>query len=114
MSTSARADFADAVAATPSCALDEAGVRAQRERHARLAPSVIGLTRADGAVVIGFAPGFDREALMEMVAVEEQCCPFFSFSFAEEERRLEVTVEDEEMAPALDVIAGALASADWS
>ena len=101
-------DIRDAI---PSCALDDAGLAQQRERQRRLAPGVSRLTREPEAVVVEFTPGFDRAALDEMVAVEERCCPFFSFSFDEDARRLSVTVADREMLPALDAIHGALAAA---
>src|SRR6266540_7425559 len=68
----------------PSCALDEQGIKEQQARHARLAPSVIGLDHQDEAVLFTFAEDFDRTSLNEMVAVEEQCCPFFRFAFDED------------------------------
>jgi hypothetical protein len=43
-----------------------------------------------------------------MAAVEERCCPFFAFAFGEADRRLEVTVKDPGMTPALEVMAEAL------
>ena len=46
-----------------------------------------------------------------MIAVERECCPFFVFDFDERARRLEVSVRDDEHAPALDAIASILASA---
>jgi hypothetical protein len=95
----------------PSCALDDAGMAAQRERHRRLAPGVSELTREPEAVVVEFTAGFDRAALDEMVAVEQRCCPFFRFAFDDHARRLSVTVAEPEMLPALDAIHEALAAA---
>jgi hypothetical protein len=92
----------------PSCALDENGMQEQRARHARLARSVIRQEHLGESVRFTFASDLDRAALAEMVAVEEQCCPFFKFSFAETERQLLVTVSDQEMLPALEAIASAL------
>jgi hypothetical protein len=63
------------------------------------------LAREGEAVLVGFKPGFDREALDELIAVERECCPFFEFGLDEERRRLRVTVRDPEFAPALDAIA---------
>lgn len=110
--TSAHTDpFMEARDAIPSCALDADGVAAQRERQRRLGPGVRALSREPGAVIVEFAAGFDREALAEMVAVEERCCPFFAFAFDEATRRLSVTVKEPEMLPALDAIQAALDAA---
>jgi hypothetical protein len=89
----------------PSCALDEAGIRAQQARHARLAPSVTNFERQGESVLFCFAEDYDRQALEEMVAVEKQCCPFFEFAFDQGTRELRVSVNDEELLPALEAIA---------
>ncbi len=93
----------------PSCALDEQGVREQQRRHARLAPDVTAVERREEAIVFSFAEQFDRAALDEMVAVEQSCCPFFTFAFDEGRRALTVGVKEKEMLAALDAIAAALA-----
>ena len=100
-----------AVAAIPSCALDEAGVRAQRARYARLAPGVARVEREPEAVLIEFHEGFDRAALEKALAVERECCPFFRFELDEVRRRLRTTVGEPEQLPALDAIAAALGAA---
>lgn len=100
--------FARARAKVPSCALDDAGLAAQRERHRRLASSVIAFRRNSSRLSIEFEPSFDRAALDEMVAVERECCPFFSFSFDDKMRRLEVGVTDEAFGGALQAIGHAL------
>jgi hypothetical protein len=97
-----------AIAAIPSCALDDVGVREQRARYAGLAPSVTRLEREAEAVLIEFREGFDRETLEQALAVERACCPFFEFELNDSERRLRVTVREAEQLPALDAIAQAL------
>jgi hypothetical protein len=101
-------DAALARGEVPSCALDEEGVEAQQARHARLAPSVVNLERRDEEVIFSFAEDYDRQALSEMVAVEQQCCPFFVFDIDESARRLTVGVKEKEMLPAIEAIASAL------
>jgi hypothetical protein len=96
----------------PSCALDEQEVKEQQARHARLAPSVTNLERPGETVIFTFSEDYDRLALEEMVAVEEQCCPFFRFAFDEGKRELTVGVKEVEMLPALDAIASHL-GARW-
>jgi hypothetical protein len=111
MSTSPSEGFVEAKAQVPSCALDEDGVKAQQARHERLAPSVTGVSRTANAVIIGFAPGFDRQALDEVIAVERECCPMFAFAFDELQRQVMVTIEDPEQKAALDAIADAFGRA---
>ena len=97
----------DALTTIPTCALDQAGVRAQRERYARLAPMVTSVAREPEAVAIEFGEDFDRHALDQALAVERECCPFFRFELDESGRRLRLTVQEAGQLPALDVIARA-------
>jgi hypothetical protein len=108
---SAPGDLATVRVAVPSCALDDDGLRLQRERQARLAPSVAHVTRDGLTVSIVFAPGFDRGALEEMLAVERRCCPFFEFHLEEAERRLDVGVHDPQHTPALEALSWSLGAA---
>lgn len=94
--------------AVPSCTLDARGLRDQRARHRILAPSVDRADRQPDRLVVEFAPGYDEEALREMIAVERECCPFFAFDFDAARRRLEVAVQEPDKRPALDAIASAL------
>jgi len=103
--------FDEAIARIPSCGLDEAGLREQHDRYARLAPSVTRMEREPEAVSIEFAEGFDRGALERTLAVERACCPFFRFEFDESARRLRATVREPEQLPALDAMEDALRGA---
>jgi hypothetical protein len=100
--------FSRAAAQVPSCALDEQGIERQRERHRRLARSVVHMRRDQDLLVVDFARDFDRPALEELIAVERECCPFFTFSFDQHSRHLEVGVHDHRAASALDAIADGL------
>jgi hypothetical protein len=102
--------FDQAIAAIPSCALDEAGIQAQQARYADLAPCVTTLEREPEAVLVEFREDFDRDLLEEALAVERECCPFFQFHFEDSRPRLRVTVESEQL-PALDAMAHALGTA---
>ena len=61
------------------CALTAEGLATQRERYVRLAPHVASVDRGAAGVVVRFAPGYDRAALDEVLAIERECCPFFRF-----------------------------------
>jgi hypothetical protein len=90
-----------------SCALDEQGLRRQRERYARLAPSVVHVQRPAQKLIVEFASGFDRATLDALIAVERECCPFFAFEFDEGSRRLRVGVREPDAAAALEALADA-------
>jgi hypothetical protein len=94
----------------PSCSLDEEGLRRQRARQARLAPSVSAVERHDHSLSVTFGASLDRPALDELIAVERECCPFFEFDFEEGKRRLTVTVRNDAERPALDAVAAAFGS----
>ena len=100
--------FTRARAAIPSCSLSAAGLERQRERHARLAPDVVGARRRGDDLLIRFAEGYDRAALDQLVAVERECCPFFALRIDDDERSLYVAVGDPAHRPALDALAAAL------
>jgi hypothetical protein len=100
-----------ALAAIPSCALDDAGRREQRNRYMRLAATVTRLERTPEVVVIEFGENLDREALDRALAVERECCPFFVFEFEESSRRLRITVREPEQLPALEAMAATLEAA---
>jgi hypothetical protein len=100
--------FSRAAAQVPGCAIDEQSLESQAERHRRLVPSVVEM-RHDGALlVVDFAPGFDRQALGELIAVERECCPSLAFSYDEHSRHLEVGVHGPESAEVLGAIVHAL------
>ena len=93
----------------PLCSLTAEGRAAQRERQARLAPDVLSVARRGSKVVVELADGFDRAALDELVAVERECCPFFSFEYDETQRMLSVGIHGAEHELALDAIAALIA-----
>jgi hypothetical protein len=95
----------------PSCALDDAGLREQRARYRALSASVTRLDRTADTVLIEFDEGLDRTTLDRALAVERQCCPFFTLEFDESKRLLRVGVREAAQLPALDAIAAALGAA---
>jgi hypothetical protein len=102
------AAFDAAIAAIPTCALDREGMRAQRDRYARLASDVRSIERKPEALLVTFCEAFDRQTLEAALAVERECCPFFVFDFDESARHLHAAVRERDQLPALDAIANAL------
>jgi hypothetical protein len=84
-----------------SCSLDGDGRAEQLARYAALAPSVRSAEREPLVLDVRFDPGYDRDLLDELVAVERECCPFLTISVAE--ARLAISVEQHDDTPMLDV-----------
>ena len=84
-----------------SCSLDSDGRARQLARYAALAPSVRTAERGALVLDVTFEPGFKRELLDELVAVERECCPFLTIEVAD--ARLTISVEQHEDTPMLDV-----------
>jgi hypothetical protein len=93
----------------PSCALDRTGVDAQQARYRRLAETVSTVERTTQTVIVRFGPSLDRDLLTETLDVERACCPFFSFDVDDVQRTIRIGVDRADQAPALDVLASALA-----
>jgi hypothetical protein len=90
----------------PSCTLDAQGFDHQRERYRLLALSVTRLVREQDRLVVVFDRDVDCNTLADLIAVETDCCPFFTFTFTFEvrSRRVEVGVDKRSAAAALDAI----------
>jgi hypothetical protein len=100
----------DPIAAIPSCALDEPGLRAQRERYRQLVRTVNRLDHTAEQVLVRFDERLDRGLLEQTLEVERACCPFLVFTFKEPERSLEIGVRRPEQLPALEALAAAFAA----
>jgi hypothetical protein len=92
----------------PSCSLDETGARAQLERYRRVGRDAQLVTRSRRTLVVDLDRGVDTRLLEEAIAIERDCCPFFSFEWEPDRPRLTVAVARTEEEPALDAIAFAL------
>jgi hypothetical protein len=88
-----------------ACALDADGARLQRDRYAAIGRGARIAGRTSTRLDVELAPATDDALVERALAVERDCCPFFTLAF--EPPRLTVAV-DEEHAPALDAIVDAL------
>ena len=90
--------------AVPGCALPPAELAEQRDRYARLRPSVrrVQIERLSLEVELD---AVDESLLREALAVESRCCPFFELDYAPPVLRIETTPEH---ASALAVLATTL------
>jgi hypothetical protein len=92
----------------PSCALDETGLRSQLGRYRQAGRNARLIERTPRRLVADLGDDVDAELIAQTIAVERECCPFFTPAWEPERRRLTVTVADAEHEPALDAIAFAL------
>jgi hypothetical protein len=92
----------------PSCALDETGLRSQLERYRQAGQSARVVDRARRRLVVDLDRRVDPELVQELIAIERECCPFFTLGWEADRRRLTVSVSHAEHEPALDAIAFAL------
>jgi hypothetical protein len=92
----------------PSCALDEAGLRAQYERYRQTGAGARLVERSALRLVVELDRHTDTKLVEEAIAIEHECCPFYELGWEPNQRRLSVAVSRPEQAPALEAIAFAL------
>jgi hypothetical protein len=91
-----------------TCALNEAGLRAQLERYRQAGQCAHLLERTPRRLVVDFDRAVDGALLEQAVAIERGCCPWLALEWEPDQRRLTVSVSKAEHEPALDVIGFAL------
>jgi hypothetical protein len=92
----------------PSCVLDETGLRLQLERYRQVGASARLIDRTPRSLMVDLDEQVDTRLVAEAIAIERECCPFFTLDWESERRRLTVAVSQAEHEPALDAIAFAL------
>jgi hypothetical protein len=92
----------------PSCALDEAGMRMQRERYRVVGADARLVERSASRLVVEIDGQVAVARVEEVIAVERECCPFFMLDWEQDARRLTVSGSQAEHEPALNAIAFAL------
>jgi hypothetical protein len=98
----------DPLPMAPSCALDDAGLRLQLERYRQAGVGARLIDRTPRSLVVELDEQVDAQLVAETIAIERECCPFFTLDWEPERRRLTVAVSQVEHEPALDAIAFAL------
>jgi hypothetical protein len=92
----------------PSCALDESGLRSQLGRYRQAGRNARLIERTPRSLVADLGEDVDAELVVETVAIERECCPFFVLAWEPDRRRLTVSVSKAAHEPALEAIAIAL------
>jgi hypothetical protein len=99
--------------APASCSLDADGLSAQLARYGAAGARASILIHEPRRLVVRLATGIHAAGVVEQaIAVERECCPFFTLGWCPETRELSVGVADAEHEPALAAIAYALGLAD--
>ncbi len=91
-----------------ACSLDADRAREQGRRYREIGVGAHVTERAPRRLRVTLAPDCDASLVEATLAVERECCPVFDLRWDPAARVLELAVADEEQAPALDAIAGAL------
>jgi hypothetical protein len=92
----------------PSCSLNEAGLRAQRERYRRLGAGAAVVEHTTRQLIVNLSESLGGEEIEELIVTERRCCPFFDLDWTPEARRLTIAVSRDEDEAALEAIAFAL------
>jgi hypothetical protein len=98
----------DPLPMAPRCALEETGLRLQLERYRQVGARARLIDRTPRSLVVDLDKHVDTQLVDETIAIERECCPFFTLDWEPELRRLTVAVSQVEHEPALDAIAFAL------
>jgi hypothetical protein len=95
--------------AESGCCLTAAELSEQRRRAERLRPAMRELRRGPSRFEVVFGDGLDEPLLLELLAVERHCGPFFELDWSRGERTLSVGVGDPARRSALAALADAFA-----
>ncbi|MGH2862062.1 MAG: hypothetical protein ACRDLT_11240 [Solirubrobacteraceae bacterium] len=94
--------------APSGCTLTDSGLAEQIGRYRQLGASAERITRNNHELLVSFGPSVDTDLLDQMLAIERECCGFFTLRYDTSERLLSITVEDPDRLDALGVLASAL------
>jgi hypothetical protein len=92
----------------PSCALNETGLRLQFERYRHAGKGASLVDRTSRSLIVELDERVDASLVEATIAVERECCPFFTLDWQSVTRRLTVSVAEDGHERALDAIAFAL------
>ena len=91
-----------------ACSLDETGLRRQLERYQATGAGARVLHRDRRRISIRVGDGAESAVIEELIAVEHECCPFYTLEWDRLQRALTVAVSTPDHERALDAIAYAL------
>ncbi len=72
----------------PTCTITPEQIEQQRQRHRGLTPATVSVVRAHDCVEIRFNEKLERQTLDDLIAVENDRCPFLIFTFDDDALKL--------------------------
>jgi hypothetical protein len=94
--------------APAGCMLSDGGLVEQLHRYRRLATTATSISERELGLLVCFDANVDLELLRETVAIERQCCSFFTLDYDAPARRLSITIDDPDRGEALEALLSAL------
>lgn len=94
--------------APTGCALTDSGLAEQLDRYRQLGATAQRISRSALELLVWFEPGVDVSLLDQTVAIERECCGFFTLQYDTSERCLSITVDGPDRRAALDALESAL------
>lgn len=67
--------------APAGCTLDDSGLSEQLDRYRRLGRTALSVEDHDARFVITFGADLDLDLLREVLAIERECCGFFTLDY---------------------------------
>lgn len=102
------AEFQELPMAPADCTLDEARLSSQLDRYRRLGHMAETIQASELELQVTFARDVDVDLVRETIAVERECCSFFTIDYDASARRLSVAVDDAGRGDALRALLSAL------
>ncbi len=94
--------------APAGCALDDGSLTVQLDRYRRLGTTAAGIAQRELELEVWFDAGVDLDLLRETIAIERQCCSFFTLAYDLSDRRLSISVDGPDRLDALRALLTAL------
>lgn len=94
--------------APAGCGLDNPSLTVQLDRYRQLGTTAASITKRGLVLEVCFDAELDVELLQETLAVERQCCGFFTLDYDATDRRLSISVDGPDRLDALSVLLSAL------
>jgi hypothetical protein len=94
--------------APAGCTLDPSRLGEQIDRYRRLGSTALSIEDRDARLVITFGADVDVGLLRETLAIERDCCSFFTLDYEASMRRLSIGIDDPARAEALTTLRSAV------
>ncbi len=94
--------------ARAGCGLDDRSLTVQLDRYQRLGTRAASIAQCGLVLEVCFDADVDVDLLQETIAIERQCCSFFTIGYDTLDRRLSISVDGSDRLDALLALRSAL------